>query len=344
MDLLQLTEAGLYCPQGDFYVDPWIPVPRAVVTHAHGDHLAYGCRAYLVEASGERLFHQRLGQGANVQVLKSGQMIQVGEVRLSLHPAGHILGSSQVRIEANGEVWAVSGDYKLHHDPTCTAFEPVRCHTFITEATFAMPIYRWPDPSLVFEQINGWWQENQRRGKASVLFAYALGKAQRVLASVDASIGPIVTHGQVETINELYRQSGVNLPPTQAAIEAKRVDFSQALVIAPISAKNTVWTRRFGEQSSAFVSGWMRVRGQRRRRAVDRGFVMSDHADWPGLLSAIEQTGAEQVWVTHGYSSILARWLNEHGTQAKPIATRFEGELVESDAAETGAAGTDAPA
>ena len=326
MTLLRVTERGLYCEAGDFYVDPWASVDRAVVTHAHGDHVAWGCRAYLTSAPGLGVLRQRLDPAARIRAAAYGEAVDVNGVRVSLHPAGHILGSAQVRVEHAGEVWVVSGDYKTEPDPTCTPFEPVRCHTFVTESTFGLPIYRWPDAAGGVREINAWWRANQDAGKATLLFGYALGKAQRLLAGLDPGIGPILTHGAVERMNAAYRDGGVPLPPTTHVAASDRAAWKRAIVIAPPSADGSPWARRFGAQSTAFASGWMAVRGTRRRRAVDRGFVLSDHVDWPGLLAAIEATGAERVWVTHGYTGVLVRWLREHGLDAQAVATRYEGE------------------
>jgi putative mRNA 3-end processing factor len=248
-------------------------------------------------------------------------------VTISLHPAGHILGSAQVRVEQRGEVWVISGDYKLEAESTCPPFEPVRCHAFVTESTFGLPIYRWRPPAETFGQINAWWRVNQSAGRTSVIFAYSLGKAQRVLAGIDASLGPIFVHGAVMRFLPIYASAGVKLPPAQhATTESVRAAKGSGLVIAPLSANGSPWLRKFGELSTAFASGWMQIRGARRRRALDRGFVLSDHADWNGLLAAIHATGAERIWVTHGYTTPLVRWLTENGYEAETVATRFEGE------------------
>jgi putative mRNA 3-end processing factor len=326
-DLLRLTDAGLYCPAGDFFIDPWRPVARAVVTHAHSDHARRGSGAYLVSREGEAVFRTRLGRDAPLQALAYGEVVSVNGVDVSLHPAGHILGSAQVRVAHRGQTWVVSGDYKVEPDATCTAFEPVRCDTFVTESTFGLPIYRWPAQEQIFAQINAWWHQNQAEGKCSMLYGYALGKAQRLLAGLDRTIGPIFTHGALIQLTNDYRATGVPLPPTRYSGEmARGFDWSQALVLAPPSAHGTPWMRKFGASASGFASGWMRIRGTRRRRAIDRGFVLSDHADWPGLLGAIEATGARRVWVTHGYTAVLARWLQEQGYETAVLQTRFEGE------------------
>ena len=337
--LISLTARGLYCKPGNFYVDPWKPVRRAVVTHAHADHSYRGNEHYLVPKEGELISRIRIGDEAIIETLPYRKELDIDGVRVSFHPAGHILGSSQVRVEYKGEIWVISGDYKLTPDATCVPFEPVKCHHFVTEATFGLPIYRWQDTEKVFEEINGWWRRNQDKGKASVIFAYSLGKAQRILNGIDRSIGPIFTHGAVERLTEAYRESGVNLPKTTyaGAVENKK-DFVGSLVVAPPSAQQAVgWLRRFGPQSTGFASGWMAVRGARRQRAVDRGFVLSDHADWPELLTAIAGAEAETVYVTHGFSPEVVRWLNENGQHAVELKTKFVGDDADDTPPEEGA-------
>lgn len=321
--LLANTERGLFCEAGNFYIDPWQPVETAVITHAHSDHARAGSALYLTEETGQPILQSRLGPEARIETLRYGQSLSRHGVNISLHPAGHILGSAQVRIERHGEVCVVSGDYKLEDDQTCPPFAPVRCHHFVTESTFGLPIYRWRAQTRIFEEINGWWRENQTRGRTSVIFCYALGKAQRLLRHVDAAIGPIFLHGAIDRYLPAYTASGVTFPQTTKAPEEI---IGRGLALAPVSADNTPWLRKFGEVSTAFASGWMQIRGARRRRSVDRGFVLSDHADWPGLLDTIKATGAETVWVTHGYSGVLARWLQEHGQNAQAIESRFAAE------------------
>lgn len=330
--LVVLHPEGLFCPAGGFHIDPWRPVERAVITHAHADHARSGHRHYLAATSARHVLRQRLGD-IRLDTLEYGETVTMNGVRVSLHPAGHVLGSAQVRIEHHGEVWVASGDYKVEADPTCTAFEPVRCHTFISESTFGLPVYRWPAPSSVFGEIDDWWRSNAAAGRASVVFAYAFGKAQRILAGVDASIGPIVVHGAVEPLNRAYRETGIPIPETRLISEVSdKTQLRAALVVAPPSAQSTTWLRRFGDYSDAFASGWMQLRGARRRRSVDRGFVLSDHADWSGLQRAIRETGAERVLVTHGQVNPMVRWLEEQGLEARPLATEFGGEDDDADA------------
>ncbi len=335
--LISLTARGLYCKQGDFYIDPWSPVDKAVLTHAHADHAYRGNQSYLVAKAGEQLARIRLDPEAKVASLEYGRSTTMNSVKVSFHPAGHILGSAQVRVEYKGEVWVASGDYKLTPDATCSAFEPVKCNYFITEATFGLPIYRWPPTSQIFGDINSWWTRNQERGKASVIFAYSLGKAQRVLNGIDRSIGPIFTHGAVERLTEAYRAAGVDLPATTyAGSVTNKKEFIGSLIVAPPGAQASTWLKRFGSISTGFASGWMMVRGARRQRAIDRGFVLSDHADWPELLTAIDATNAETVYVTNGFAPEVVRWLNENGTHALPLKTRFVGDDADQKTDEEG--------
>jgi len=340
--LLTLTPDGLFCEAGDFHIDPWRPVARAVITHAHGDHARWGSRRYFTAAEGEGVLRARLGPDAAIHGVAWGEVMERNGVRVSLHPAGHILGSAQVRVEHRGEVWVVTGDYKTERDPTCAPFEPLRCHTLVTESTFGLPIYRWRPQAEIFAEIDAWWRGNVAIGRTSVLFAYALGKAQRLLAGIDASSGPILLHGAMARFTRAYREAGVALPDARWADDASiKATKGSALVLAPPSAAGSAWMRRFDPSSTAFASGWMQIRGARRRQALDRGFAISDHADWDGLLATVGASGAERVWVTHGYSAVLARWLREQGLDAQAVATRWEGEgAEEGDSALPGDAGT----
>jgi putative mRNA 3-end processing factor len=322
-DMVVVRKEGLYCVPGDFYIDPWRPVDRAVITHAHGDHARWGHKHYLASNQSVGILKSRLGADINIEGLAYGDAVTHNGVTISLHPAGHVLGSAQVRMEHEGEIWVASGDYKVEPDATCDPFEAVRCHSFITESTFGLPIYRWDPQQEVYDDINRWWRRNADEGRTSVLYAYAFGKAQRVLSGLDASIGPIVCHGAVEPLNRVYREGGVALPATQLVSETGKDEMKRAIVLAPPSAAGSTWTRRFGDYSDAFASGWMLLRGARRRRGVDRGFVLSDHADWPGLLSAIRATEASQVVVTHGSIPVMVRWLRQIGLDAKAFETEY---------------------
>jgi len=317
--LLVRTDRGLYCPLGDFYIDPVRGVPRAVLTHAHADHARAGCGRYLAASEGVELLHWRLGLSAPIDTIRYGESLQLGSVRLSLHPSGHVLGASQVRIEHQGQVAVVTGDFKLQADPTCRPWEPVRCHHWIPESTFALPVFRWPDTSQVIAQIERWWKECKESGRTPVLAAYALGKSQRLLASL-APLGPIYTHGAVEHGNQAYRKAGVVLPSTQT-VSTMPADYRTqgALILAVPAALGSPWMRRFTNPTTALASGWMLLRGMRRQRGVDRGFVVSDHVDWPDWLKAFEAVGPQRVWVAHGYQHAAARYLQERGIDAKPL-------------------------
>jgi putative mRNA 3-end processing factor len=331
--LIELRPEGLYCPAGDFHIDPWKPVPRAVITHGHGDHATAGTGLYHSTAAGLPILRWRLGE-QHYQVHDYGEGFTLGDAWVSLHPAGHILGSAQVRIEAQGRCWVVSGDYKRDPDPSCAPFEVVACDGFLTEATFALPVYRWAPIGEVVAGILEWWDECRSQERTAVLFCYALGKAQRLLAELAARLPgetwehrPIYLHGAMAIGMDIYRDAGVRLPPTALVAEqGRRSDWQGALVLAPPSAAGSPWLRRFGRASTAFASGWMQLRGNRRRRGVDRGFVVSDHADWPSLLRTIRETGARQVLATHGNADALVRVLREDGMDAQALQSEFGGD------------------
>jgi putative mRNA 3-end processing factor len=321
-EIVQPAPSGLYCPAGDFYIDPRWPVDRAVITHAHADHARPGSRAYFCAAPCRRLLRERLGPGACIEALAYGEVRAIGAARLCLHPAGHVLGSARVKIVVGGRTAVVSGDFKTDLDPTCAPLEPLRCDELISESTFGLPIFRWPPPEQVMAEINRWWAENAARGRPSVLLAYALGKAQRILAGLDPAIGPILVHGAVEKINRVYRTEGVALPETVPFSEAgdRRLRRS-AMIIAPPSALRSAWMRPLAGAATAFASGWMLLRRHRLRQAVDRGFVLSDHSDWNGLMATIAASGAEIIGITHGYETETVRWLTGRGYCARALST-----------------------
>jgi putative mRNA 3-end processing factor len=320
-DLLRPTERGLACAVGDFVIDPVVPCPVAVITHAHADHARPTNGIVHAAAEGERLLRLRVGPEATIVAHPYGERFRLGDAIVSLHPAGHIRGSSQVRVEIDGERWVVSGDYKRDADPTCTPFEVVPCDVFVTEATFALPIYRWPSTAEVAADVFAWWQRNATLGRASLLCCYALGKTQRLLAALRAHTEQsALLHGAMLKLTEAYRDDGVPLLATEhASVERLRNRAAGELVLAPPSASRTPWMRNLGTVETAFASGWMRVRGVRRGRGWDRGFVLSDHADWPSLLATIAATQARRVLVTHGRSDLLVRWLREQNIDAAPL-------------------------
>ena len=338
------TSAGLYCQLGGFHIDPWLPVERALITHAHGDHAHAGSAAYLCAEPGETVLRRRLPD-ARIETMPYGRRLRLGDVDVSFHPSGHVLGAAQIRVEHRGDVWVASGDYKRAADPTCAGFEPIRCNTFITEATFALPVYSWDPPPAVIDEILAWWHGNRAEDRPSVLFCYVLGKAQRILAELrDRADAPIHLHGAMWGMTEAYRQAGIAMAPAERITDEMRGKaLSQSLVLAPLSARGTRWMKRLPRASDGFASGLMRVRGVRRQRAFDRGFALSDHADWPALLSTIAETGAARVLVTHGWSDALARYLSEtRGLETGTLRTAYEGEAGElaSAAADSGDGGT----
>ena len=326
--MLTETPDGLYCEDGGFHVDPWGAVPRAIVSHAHGDHARAGSAAYLCADPCVPLLTRRFGPGTVVQGVPYGESLTLGRTTVSLHPAGHVLGSAQLRIEGPSGVWVISGDYKRAPDPTCTPFEPVQCDTFITESTFGLPIYRWDAAGLVIRELLAWWDDNRERGLTSIVFCYTIGKAQRLLAELaGVTDKPVLVHGMMLPMIEVYRDQGVEMLATETLIDRPRGrSLAGELVLAPPSARGTPWMRRLGDFSDGLASGLMRVRGVRRQRAYDRGFVLSDHADWPALLATIAETGAGRVIATHGHAEPLARYLREQGLDTSVMRTAWEGE------------------
>lgn len=329
--VLTFTDRGIYCPAGDFYIDPWRPVDRALITHGHSDHSRWGHQHYMATEAAAPVMRHRLGD-VSIQTTPYGAKTQIGGASVSFHPAGHIPGSAQIRIDVGGEVWVVSGDYKPEPDGLCESFELVPCYAFISECTFGLPAFKWAPQSVVAEEINAWWASNAADGRFSLLGAYSLGKAQRLMSLLDPSIGPILTHGAVEATNEVLRAQGYSLPATTRVTGDLDVKaHTGGIVIAPPSAFGTPWAKKFGRVTTGFASGWMRLRGVRRRRAADRGFVLSDHADWPGLNDTIRATGCEKVFVTHGYTEIFNQWLLSQGYDSAIVATEYTGEGTDSD-------------
>lgn len=332
--LLQFTNKGIYCAQADVYLDPWRPVDKAIISHGHADHSRWGHKKYITHHRNVPIVKHRLGEVV-IAGKEWGETFTIKGVKFSFHPAGHIVGSSQIRVEHQGEVWVFTGDYKIEDDGLTTPYENVKCHTFITECTFGLPPFKWRLQKEVFNDINGWWAENQAEGKTSVLFGYSLGKAQRLLKHLDTSIGKIYTHGAVENMTEVLRPL-VDLPKTTLITrDTKKDELLGNIVVAPPSAHGSTWIRKMVPYVTASASGWMTFRGARRRRAIDKGFVLSDHCDWDGLLESIKATGAEKVICTHGYTDIFSRYLRELGYDARTESTQYEGELAEINTSES---------
>ncbi|WP_286967581.1 ligase-associated DNA damage response exonuclease [Flavobacterium sp. UBA4854] len=328
--LLQFNDKGIYCQQADVYLDPWRPVKNAIITHGHSDHARWGHENYITHYSNIPIIKYRLGE-INVSGKDWNETFIINGVKFSFHPAGHIIGSAQIRVEYKGEIWVFTGDYKTEDDGISIPYEVVKCHSFITECTFGLPAFKWEPQADVMTDINNWWAENRAEGKTSILFGYSLGKAQRLLKNLDTSIGQIYTHGAIENMTNIVRPQ-IDLPrTTRITLETKKEDLLGNIVIAPPSAHGSTWIRRMTPFVSGTASGWMAFRGARRRRAVDRGFVLSDHCDWTGLLESIKATGTERVICTHGYSDIFSRYLRELGYDARTANTQYEGETNNTD-------------
>ncbi|MBC7743847.1 MAG: ligase-associated DNA damage response exonuclease [Flavobacterium sp.] len=326
--LLEFNEKGIFCSAGNFYIDPWRPVKYAVITHAHSDHAKWGHQKYLAHKLSHEVLKYRLGN-IDLEIIDYNEPIHINGVTISLHPAGHIIGSAQIRVEYKGEVWVVSGDYKVEDDGISTPFEPVKCHSFISECTFGMPVYKWRPQQEIFDGINNWWRLNVEEGKTTVIVGYSLGKAQRILQGLDLSIGNVYTHGVIENTNEALRRDGVKLNPTQrATFESNKDEMRKGLIICPPSSVGTPWMRKFYPYSFGYCSGWMALRGAKRRRAADRGFVLSDHADWGGLVQSIKATGCETVYLTHGYTASFSRYLCDIGYDAHEAHTLYGGDEI----------------
>ncbi len=328
--LLRLTNKGIYCEQADVYFDPWRPVDKAIISHAHADHARKGMKHYLCHDHSAKIINHRLGK-SNIETLPYGKSTSINGVKFSFHPAGHVIGSAQIRVEYKGEVWVFTGDYKTEKDFITPSFESVKCHHLITESTFGLPVYQWEEEVILADQINNWWKKNVAEGFNSVIYGYSLGKAQRILSVLDSSIGPIYSHTAINHINELVKSNGYQLPETKPIAGANKADIKNAIIVCPPAMREPAWMRKVKPYRTAMCSGWMAVRGAKRRRNVDKGFVMSDHADWKGLNEAIEASGAENIYVTHGYSTIFAQWLSEKGLNAQPLKTEYEGETNDSN-------------
>ncbi|MCB0703899.1 MAG: ligase-associated DNA damage response exonuclease [Saprospiraceae bacterium] len=319
MDLLTFTDKGLYCEAAGIYIDPKKPVDYALITHGHADHSRWGHKRYLCAQLAKPVIKHRLGP-IKIQSVPYGERVTINGVHFSFHPAGHIVGSAQIRVEYKGEVWVASGDYKTTSDGISTPFEPVKCHTFITESTFGLPVFKWKSQDQVFEEINAWWAANKAAGKTSILCGYSLGKAQLLLAHVNPEIGKIYAHAAVENVNKVIRKQGIPIPEcTRITPQVKKSELPGSLIIAPPSAVNSSWVKPFGEVSIGMASGWMAMRNNHYKRMADKGFTLSDHADWEGLNQAVEQSEATRVIVTHGYTAAYSQWLREKGYEAEGI-------------------------
>ena len=331
MNVIESTDRGLYCAKADVYIDPWKPVPRALITHGHSDHARPGHDAYACVKSSKAILRHRLGP-IKMTTYNYGETFTINGVKFSFHPAGHVIGSAQIRIEQDGEVWVVTGDYKLEDDGISEAYEQLQCHAMITESTFGLPVYDWTDQEEVYNDINNWWSENADDGTTTFLTAYSLGKAQRILQHLDQSIGTVYCHGAIANMNDAIVNSGIDLNPYHKVnADNKADDYKTAIVLSPPSALNSAWIKRFKNPSVGVASGWMALRGARRRRGADRGFILSDHCDWKSLNQAITDSGATRIYPTHGYTQIFSQWLTEKGYDSQPIETAFIGETLDAE-------------
>lgn len=323
MALITFTKKGIYCEQGNFYIDPWWPVDYAVTTHGHADHVRYGNKHYLCHPLTAAIIKRRISPDLDIQTLNYGEHIVKNGVNISFFPAGHIIGSAQVRLEYKGEVCVISGDYKTEDDGISTPFEPIKCHSFVSESTFGLPIYKWRKQKLVFDGIKNWVQDNIAQAKTSILIAYSLGKAQRLIKNLDGT-APIYVHNSIANLNEVIINAGVNLPSTiRMTPETGKAELQKGIVIVPPAMRDSKWIKTLMHPVTGICSGWMQVRSHRRWQSADAGFALSDHADWPGLLDAIKATEAEKVYVTHGFTAAYSRFLNEIGIESEEVLTKF---------------------
>ena len=330
MPLLEFTKKGIYCKQADVYLDPWKGVDKAIISHGHTDHARWGSKRYITHEINAPIISHRLGK-ILVTGKKYGEAFRINGVKFSFHPAGHVPGSSQIRVEHKGEVWVFTGDYKTQVDGISTPFELIRCNTFITECTFGLPVFKWEKPLKVHEDINSWWANNKSNKVTSLLMGYSLGKVQRLLKHIDYNTGKIFTHGATEKMTNLLRQF-IDFPETEIITrDTKKAEIEGNLVLAPPAVMGSAWAKKLGVVSTGYASGWMAIRGARRRRAVDRSFVLSDHADWEGLVSVIKATGCEDIVTTHGYTDIFAHYLKENGWNARTEKTQYEVETIDSE-------------
>jgi len=322
--MIRFSDKGMYCEAGDFYIDPWRPVDKAVITHGHSDHARWGSNSYLCQDQTKPILQLRLGADIKVESMPYGATRNINGVKVSFHPAGHIIGSAQIRMEYKGEIWVISGDYKLSNDLISQPFEPVRCHHFVTESTFGLPIYNFDPPEKIYADINRWWAANAADGVNTILLGYALGKSQALLNALDTNIGPVFLHGAVANVNDALSTIGYQFPGTRITVETDKKLLQSALIMAPPSALGTPWMKKFSPYRVAMCSGWMALRGARRRKGVDKGFALSDHCDWQQLNEAITATGAEHIYVTHGYEAAFSRWVREtHHVNAYEVKTLF---------------------
>nr|WP_288813411.1 ligase-associated DNA damage response exonuclease [uncultured Sphingobacterium sp.] len=325
--MIQFTSKGIYCVPGKFYLDPWQPVDLAIITHGHADHAYPGMKKYLCHHFTVNILKSRIGHDIQVEGVAYNRPFHINGVKISLHPAGHIIGSSQIRMEYKGKVIVFTGDYKIQDDGLSTPFEPVKCHELITESTFGLPIYRWESVAAQTQRLNEWITHNQGFKKTSVFIGYSLGKSQRILNAVK-DMGEVYVHYSIAKLNMAYSEAGIQLPPyhiVDLRTDTKQLDGK--IVLLPPALLDTSLLQKIPHVAYAICSGWMQIRGARRWRSADAGFAISDHADWNGLLQAVRESGAEKVFVTHGQTATFSKYLNEIGIEAEEVKTNYGEEI-----------------
>jgi putative mRNA 3-end processing factor len=328
--LIEFTNKGLYCSIGDFYIDPWQKVDKALITHAHSDHARWGMGFYFAQIDNIPILKHRLGSDIQISGVSYDEKLRINGVNVSFHPAGHIIGSSQIRVEYQGEVWVISGDYKIENDGISEVFEPIKCHHFVTESTFGLPVFKWRHDQEVFNEINTWWAYNQQKKTNTVITCYSLGKAQRIIQGLDFNLGKVFAHAAIYNMQQVICDYVKPLKRVER-MEANtdKSNLKSSLILVPPGASGSSWMKKLEPYVLGVASGWMSLRGTRRRYAADRGFVLSDHADFNGLLRAIDATQAENIYVTHGYSHVLAQYLSNKGLHAQVVKTAYEGENID---------------
>jgi len=328
LKLVKFTKKGIYCIPGKFYLDPWYPVKYAVISHGHADHARWGNQHYLCQNDSKAILKHRLGKDISIESLGYNEPKNINGVQVSFFPAGHVIGSAQIKLEYKGFVVVFSGDYKTQPDFISTPFEPVKCHEFITESTFGLPIYKWKTEQELQQELQNWVLQNQQNNRTSVFLGYSLGKAQRILKLIE-HVDDVFVHSAIHNLNTAISNSGIDIPKsTLITSDFKKENVQRKIVILPPALLGSKLIKKIPNAATAICSGWMHIRGNRRWKGVDAGFAVSDHADWEGLLQAVKATEAEKVYVTHGSQAVFSKYLNEIGIEAHELKTEFGDEEI----------------
>lgn len=331
MKLVKFTKKGIYCIPGKFYLDPWLPVEYAVISHGHADHARWGMKHYLCQHDSKAILKHRIGADISIESLAYNDPKTINGVTVSFHPAGHVIGSAQIRLEYKGFVVVFTGDYKVTDDHLTIPFESVKCHEFITESTFGLPIYNWLPEAELQTQMHDWVRRNQEHNRTSVFLGYSLGKAQRIMKLMDG-VDQIFVHSAIHNLNNAIEGSGIPLPDTTLlTYDFRKEDLQNKIVIMPPGLLGSRLLKKIPNAATAICSGWMQVRGNRRWKGVDAGFPVSDHADWNGLLVAVKASEAEKVYVTHGSQATFSKYLNEIGIPSSEVKTEYGVEEEEKE-------------